>query len=120
MDATPSTGRPLKVGVTLHPYYSWTANVVKNTDVEVRPILPGEVDAGEAEGGLEVARRLGNRHLERVAAQEPRKTHARLVPEIAFKHRAIDFSARGSSMVSGACRLQSMKRAHAAAGAAPE
>ena len=37
---------PLKVGVTLHPYYSWTANVVAGTNVEVRPILPGEVDAG--------------------------------------------------------------------------
>src|SRR5262245_2181610 len=36
----------LKVGVTLHPYYSWTANVVAGTDVEVRAILPGEVDAG--------------------------------------------------------------------------
>ncbi|MEO8604388.1 MAG: zinc ABC transporter substrate-binding protein [bacterium] len=38
---------PLKVGVTLHPYYSWTSNVVHGTDVEVRPILPGEVDAGD-------------------------------------------------------------------------
>lgn len=39
--------KPLKVGVTLHPYYSWTKNVVGDTpDVEVRPILPGEVDAG--------------------------------------------------------------------------
>ncbi len=37
---------PLKVGVTLHPYYAWTANVVKGTGVEVRPILPGEIDAG--------------------------------------------------------------------------
>jgi zinc transport system substrate-binding protein len=36
----------LRVGVTLHPYYSWTANVVKETDVEVRSILPGEIDAG--------------------------------------------------------------------------
>ncbi|HVO26992.1 MAG TPA: zinc ABC transporter substrate-binding protein [Candidatus Margulisiibacteriota bacterium] len=51
--ATPSHGAesapaaPLKVGVTLHPYYSWTANVAKGTDVEVRPILPGEVDAGD-------------------------------------------------------------------------
>jgi zinc transport system substrate-binding protein len=36
----------LKVGVTLHPYYSWTANVVAGTDVEVRAILPGDVDAG--------------------------------------------------------------------------
>ncbi|HXK25226.1 MAG TPA: zinc ABC transporter substrate-binding protein [Myxococcota bacterium] len=39
--------RPLKVGVTLHPYYSWTANVVRDTGVEVRPILPGEIDAGD-------------------------------------------------------------------------
>src|SRR5262249_55000451 len=38
---------PLKVGVTLHPYFSWTKNVVGGTDVEVRPILPGEVDAGD-------------------------------------------------------------------------
>jgi len=38
---------PLKVGVTLHPYYSWVSNVVANTNVEVRPILPGEVDAGD-------------------------------------------------------------------------
>jgi zinc transport system substrate-binding protein len=39
--------RPLKVGVTLHPYYSWTKNVVGDAaGVEVRPILPGEVDSG--------------------------------------------------------------------------
>jgi zinc transport system substrate-binding protein len=38
---------PLKVGVTLHPYFSWTKNVAGTTDVEVRPILPGEVDAGD-------------------------------------------------------------------------
>jgi zinc transport system substrate-binding protein len=38
---------PLKIGVTLHPYYSWTKNVVGDAPgVEVRPILPGEVDAG--------------------------------------------------------------------------
>lgn len=45
-DGTPSTP-PLKVGVTLHPYYSWVTNVVGSTGVEVRPILPGEVDAGD-------------------------------------------------------------------------
>ena len=38
---------PLKVGVTLHPYYSWTANVTRGTDIEVRPLLPGEVDASD-------------------------------------------------------------------------
>lgn len=36
----------LRVGVTLHPYYSWTANVVGSADVEVVPVIPGEIDAG--------------------------------------------------------------------------
>src|SRR5213592_3559760 len=40
--------KPLKVGVTLHPYYSWTRNVVGDLPgYEVRPILPGEIDAGD-------------------------------------------------------------------------
>jgi zinc transport system substrate-binding protein len=46
-ESTQPPTRPLKVGVTLHPYYSWTSNVIRGTDVEVRPILPGEVDAGD-------------------------------------------------------------------------
>ena len=33
--------------MTLHPYYSWTANVTQGTPVEVVPVLPGEVDAGD-------------------------------------------------------------------------
>ena len=37
---------PLKIGVTLHPYYSWTANIVGGTGAEVRPVIPGEIDAG--------------------------------------------------------------------------
>ncbi len=37
---------PLKVGVTLHPYYSWTANVAQGLPIEVVPVLPGDVDAG--------------------------------------------------------------------------
>ena len=46
--AGPTPGAPLlKVGVSLHPYYSWTKNVVGDTGVEVRAILPGEVDAGD-------------------------------------------------------------------------
>ena len=41
-------GATLKIGVTLHPYYSWTASVVgKLPGYEVRPILPGEIDAGD-------------------------------------------------------------------------
>ena len=43
-----ATPRPLKIGVTLHPYYSWTANIVGDTPgVEVRGVLPGEIDAGD-------------------------------------------------------------------------
>jgi len=42
-----AAGSALEVGVTLHPYYSWTKNVVGDTGVEVRSILPGEVDAGD-------------------------------------------------------------------------
>jgi zinc transport system substrate-binding protein len=39
---------PLKIGVTLHPYYSWTKNIVGTLPgYEVRSILPGEVDAGD-------------------------------------------------------------------------
>jgi zinc transport system substrate-binding protein len=49
--ATPAHAQPaklLKVGVTLHPYYSWTKNVVGDLPgYEVRPILPGEIDAGD-------------------------------------------------------------------------
>jgi zinc transport system substrate-binding protein len=42
------SGGVLKVGVTLHPYFSWTANVVgKLPGYEVRAILPGEIDAGD-------------------------------------------------------------------------
>src|SRR6266550_6392104 len=38
----------LKVGITLHPYYSWTKNVVGNLPgYEVRAILPGDIDAGD-------------------------------------------------------------------------
>ena len=40
--------KTLKIGVTLHPYYSWTANIVGALPgYEVRPILPGEIDAGD-------------------------------------------------------------------------
>src|SRR4051794_27148464 len=38
----------LKIGVTLHPYYSWTKNIIGTLPgYEVRPILPGEIDAGD-------------------------------------------------------------------------
>ena len=44
--AQPAT--TLKIGVSLHPYYSWTKNVVGDLPgYEVRPLLPGEIDAGD-------------------------------------------------------------------------
>ena len=49
---------PLKVGVTLHPYYSWTMNVVGAAPIEVRAILPGEVDAGDYQPRPEDIRKL--------------------------------------------------------------
>lgn len=52
---------PLKVGVTLHPYYSWTKNVVGDAkDVEVRSILPGEVDAGDYSPRPEDIKKIGD------------------------------------------------------------
>ncbi len=50
----------LKIGVTLHPYYSWVSNVVAGTDVEVRSILPGEVDAGNYQPTPEDIRKLAD------------------------------------------------------------
>jgi zinc transport system substrate-binding protein len=57
--APPPLPRPLAVGVTLHPYYSWTANVVHGCDVEVIPILPGEVDAGDYQPRTEDIAKIG-------------------------------------------------------------
>ncbi len=46
--AAAQPGAPLKIGVTLHPYFSWTANVIGSLPgYEVRAILPGEIDAGD-------------------------------------------------------------------------
>ena len=50
---------PLKVGVTLHPYFSWTANVAKGLPVEVRPVLPGDVDVGAYQPRPEDVAKLG-------------------------------------------------------------
>ena len=51
---------PLQVGVTLHPYYSWTANVVRGTDVRVVPVLPGEIDAGDYQPRPEDIRKIAD------------------------------------------------------------
>jgi zinc transport system substrate-binding protein len=58
------TGKPaatLKIGVTLHPYYSWTANVVgKLPGYEVRALLPGDIDAGDYQPRPQDIKRLGD------------------------------------------------------------
>ncbi|MBI5504027.1 MAG: zinc ABC transporter substrate-binding protein [Deltaproteobacteria bacterium] len=38
---------PMAVGVTLHPYFSWVKNIVSGTEVEVRSIVPGDIDVGD-------------------------------------------------------------------------
>jgi zinc transport system substrate-binding protein len=45
--AAGSADAPLRIGVTLHPYFSWTSAIVEGTDVVVVPIVPGDVDAGD-------------------------------------------------------------------------
>jgi zinc transport system substrate-binding protein len=43
----PDARGALRIGVTLHPYYSWAANVIAGVpEAEVVPVLPGEIDAG--------------------------------------------------------------------------
>jgi zinc transport system substrate-binding protein len=37
---------PLRIGVTLHPYYSWVARVTEGLPVELVPVVPGDVDIG--------------------------------------------------------------------------
>lgn len=38
----------VRIGVTLHPYFSWTKNVVGTLPgYEIRSILPGDIDAGD-------------------------------------------------------------------------
>lgn len=37
---------PLKVGVTLHPYYAWTRALAQGLPLTVVPLLPADVDAG--------------------------------------------------------------------------
>ncbi len=51
----------LKIGVTLHPYNSWTTNVVGTLPgIEVRPILPGEIDAGDYQPRPEDIKKLAD------------------------------------------------------------
>jgi zinc transport system substrate-binding protein len=52
---------PLKIGVTLHPYYSWTKNIVGDLPgFEVIPVLPGEIDAGDYQPRPEDIRKLAD------------------------------------------------------------
>jgi len=61
ISAPAQTGRTLKIGVTLHPYYSWTKNVVGDLPgYEVRSILPGEIDAGDYQPRPEDIKKLAD------------------------------------------------------------
>jgi zinc transport system substrate-binding protein len=52
---------PLKIGVTLHPYFSWTRNVIGTLPgYEVRSILPGEIDAGDYQPRPEDIKKLAD------------------------------------------------------------
>jgi len=57
---TPSSAT-LRVGITLHPYFSWTSNLVAGIPgFEVVPILPGEVDAGNYQPSPDDIAKLAN------------------------------------------------------------
>src|SRR5262245_32923019 len=59
--AAAQTTPTLKIGVTLHPYYSWTKNVVGALPgYEVRSILPGEIDAGDYQPRPEDIKKLAD------------------------------------------------------------
>jgi zinc transport system substrate-binding protein len=59
--AESQTQETLRIGVTLHPYYSWTSNVVGDLPgYEVVSILPGEIDAGDYQPRPEDIRRLAD------------------------------------------------------------
>jgi zinc transport system substrate-binding protein len=60
VEPTAGATHPLKVGVTLHPYYSWTSNVIRGTDVQVVPVLPGEIDAGDYQPRPEDIKKIGD------------------------------------------------------------
>jgi zinc transport system substrate-binding protein len=54
-------GPTIKIGVTLHPYYSWTMNVVGTLPgYDVRSILPGDIDAGDYQPRPEDIRKLSD------------------------------------------------------------
>jgi zinc transport system substrate-binding protein len=51
----------LKIGITLHPYFSWTKNVIGTLPgYEVRSILPGEIDAGDYQPRPEDIKKLAD------------------------------------------------------------
>lgn len=57
----PAPRAPLRIGVTLHPYYSWTANVVGTLPgYEVRALLPGDIDAGDYQPRPQDIKRLAD------------------------------------------------------------
>ena len=67
---------PLKIGVTLHPYYSWTANVVGNLPgYEVRALLPGDIDAGDYQPRPQDIKRLADLDVAHRERHRTRRFH---------------------------------------------
>ena len=61
MPVSAQSANPLKIGVTLHPYYSWTSNIVGNLPgYEVRALLPGDIDAGDYQPRPQDIKRLAD------------------------------------------------------------
>jgi zinc transport system substrate-binding protein len=126
---------PLKIGVTLHPYASWAWQVTHGLDVQIVPVVPGDVDIGSyqprprdvetlasldvlLENGLghdafldEMVRASGNERLVRVRLNEGTPllvTHAGAAPN------SHTFLSLGNAM------LQSVRLARALATLRPE
>ena len=48
----------LKVGVTLHPYFSWVKNIALDCPIDVVAVLPSEIDAGNYQPSPDDIRKL--------------------------------------------------------------
>ena len=88
----------VKIGITLHPYYSWTRNIVGTLPgYEIRSILPGEIDAGDYQprpddikklvdlDAIANAQRLGRNFLDQAIGQKPARLCLRETAERAYR-----------------------------------
>jgi zinc transport system substrate-binding protein len=50
----------IKVGVTLHPYFSWVKSIAVDCPIEVRAVLPGDTDAGNYQPSPDDIRKIAD------------------------------------------------------------